>query len=113
MKQKMWKKLLAMALAVSLVTVGVTGCGGTQSSSDEGQTETADAASDYSDDGNWLKKPEITKDIDTFYIYPTAYNDDAEDAPDICDIDRDRGRAGRTAAGRAEGGFVRGIGLLF
>ena len=28
---------------------------------------------DYSRKDNWFKIPEITKDIDTFFIYPTEY----------------------------------------
>jgi len=43
--------------------------------------------SDYSKNENWMKIPEITHDVDTFYLYPTAYVDDAADAKPICDID--------------------------
>lgn len=28
---------------------------------------------DYSRKGNWCKRPEITKEVDTFYIYATEY----------------------------------------
>lgn len=44
---------------------------------------------DYSDAGNWLNLPEITCEADTIYLYPTCYIDDAEDAPEICDIDNE------------------------
>ena len=30
--------------------------------------------------------PEITKDVDTFFIYPTVYNHAAEDAPDYAPL---------------------------
>ena len=41
---------------------------------------------DYSDPANWLNKPEILHEVDTFYLYPTTYIDPSSDAPDICDI---------------------------
>lgn len=51
-------------------------------------------ASDYSDSANWLAIPEITKDVDTFYIYPTAFMDDSEGAPVVCSIDNEILRTG-------------------
>ena len=45
-------------------------------------------ANDYSYDDNWMIVPEeITKDIDTFYVYPTIVTNTAEGAPAIVDID--------------------------
>ena len=41
---------------------------------------------DYSDRNNWMKLPEITKDVDTVYIYPTEYVDDSEEASVFADI---------------------------
>ncbi len=41
---------------------------------------------DYSDRSNWLRMPEITKDVDAIYIYPTEYADDSEGAPMFADI---------------------------
>ena len=41
---------------------------------------------DYSNTNNWMKLPEITKDVDTFYVYPTDYADDSEDASVFADI---------------------------
>ena len=41
---------------------------------------------DYSDKNNWMKLPEITKNVDTIYIYPTEYEDDSEGAPTFADI---------------------------
>ena len=37
----------------------------------------------------------ISKEVDTFYIYPTAYNDSSDSAPDMCTIDS---KAMRTSA---------------
>ena len=45
-------------------------------------------ASDYSNPDNWMIVPEkITKDVDTFYIYPTIITDADENAQKIVDID--------------------------
>ncbi len=45
--------------------------------------------SDYAKEENWLKIPEITHEVDTFYLYPTCYVDETEDAKPICDIDNE------------------------
>ncbi|MBR1740815.1 MAG: DUF3089 domain-containing protein [Lachnospiraceae bacterium] len=45
---------------------------------------------DYSKTDNWLHLPEQTqetKKVDTFYIYPTVYLDDSNEATDIASID--------------------------
>ncbi|MBQ6442799.1 MAG: DUF3089 domain-containing protein [Lachnospiraceae bacterium] len=45
-------------------------------------------ANDYSYDDNWLMIPDkITKDVDTFYVYPTIVTNTLKDAPAIVDID--------------------------
>ena len=36
--------------------------------------------SDYSDEANWLRLPDVIKKVDTFYLYPAAYNDGSEGA---------------------------------
>ena len=41
---------------------------------------------DYSNKNNWLRQPEITKDVDCFYVYPTEYSDDSEGASKFADI---------------------------
>lgn len=33
-----------------------------------------------------MKLPDITHEVDTFYIYPTCYADESEDAEPICDV---------------------------
>ena len=41
---------------------------------------------DYSDENNWMRLPEVTKDVDAFFVYPTEYDDPAEGAPKFADI---------------------------
>ena len=45
------------------------------------------AAPDYSKKECWYKLPEITKDVDTFYIYSTMYNGANEGDPDCAPLD--------------------------
>lgn len=74
------------SLIASLMCLGLilTGCG-----------NDPEQATDYSDESNWLRLPEITKEVDTIYLYPTAYIDESEDAAEIADIDNE---SMRTAA---------------
>lgn len=44
-------------------------------------------APDYSQEACWFKIPEITKDVDTFFIYPTEYMGTNESDPDYAPID--------------------------
>ena len=44
-------------------------------------------AIDYSQKTNWCKFPEITKDVDTFYIYSTMYMGANEGDPDYATLD--------------------------
>lgn len=98
--------IAAICLALSF---SVTGCGKTekQDTGSSKQTETAEpketaennaitglvgTPSDYSKKDNWLKIPETTHEVDTFYIYPTCYMDDSESAKEICDIDNEEVR---------------------
>ncbi|MCH5264661.1 MAG: DUF3089 domain-containing protein [Lachnospiraceae bacterium] len=100
----MKRKWLAILLALGMLLGLLGGCG--QSGADEGTVNepvaTEDStdgsykieglvgtASDYSDKNNWLNIPEITKEVDTFYIYPTVFADPSEDAPDIVPIDNE------------------------
>ncbi len=91
---------ICLALSASLTGCGKTGAGDTGDSSKQTETnepkETAESdaitglvgtPSDYSKEDNWLAIPEITHEVDTFYLYPTCYTDDSEDAKPICDID--------------------------
>ena len=49
----------------------------------------ASVATDYSDEEHWLSLPEITKDVDAFYIYSTSYIESSfeEGAPDYAPLD--------------------------
>ena len=100
MKQK--KRIFGFLVAISLF-ISLIGCGNsdipTETPRQETQTADTDTSgiykienlvgtpSDYSDENNWINIPEITKEVDTFYIYPTVYADPSEDAPDIVPID--------------------------
>ena len=46
---------------------------------------------DYSKKGNWYQIPEITKDVDTFYIYATEYimSSLMEGAPEYASLDNE------------------------
>ena len=46
---------------------------------------------DYSKKDNWCRLPQITKEVDTFYIYATEYilGSMAEGAPDYADLDNE------------------------
>lgn len=99
--------ITAACLALSLF---MTGCGnkGTGDAGDRGiQTEISEPSetvendritgfvgmpSDYSKEDNWLAVPEITHEVDTFYLYPTCYADNSETAKAICDIDNEQVR---------------------
>ena len=104
---KLKKRLLSFLVVLALI-MGLNGCGSDSTKStpetqtSETQTATQGAVtgtyeienlvgtpSDYSDENNWMKIPEITKEVDTFYIYPTVFVDSSEDAPDIVPIDNE------------------------
>ena len=44
-------------------------------------------APDYSQKSCWYKIPEITKEFDTFFIYPTEYMGSNEGDPDYAPLD--------------------------
>ncbi len=73
------KKVLALVVIGLILTV----CGGALAATDTGN------ASDYSQKASWYKLPEITKDVDTFYVYATEYimGSFEEVAPDYATLD--------------------------
>lgn len=91
----MWKKWTALSLCILMFCFGIT----------MGFAAEAGAvtASDYSDPANWLAIPEITKEVDTFYIYPTAFMDSSEGAPMVCEIDSEILRAGANDCYQTQG----------
>lgn len=54
-------------------------------------------ATDYSLAAHWLSLPATVKDVDVFYLYPTAWTKTEKDR-NICDIDNASMRAGSNAA---------------
>ncbi|MBQ9881740.1 MAG: DUF3089 domain-containing protein [Synergistes sp.] len=73
MKKKLLTLCLLLALLVSVLRVQTASAEGTQI--------------DYSDALNWYKIPDTTKDVDTFFIYPTLYAAANEGDPDYAAID--------------------------
>ncbi len=103
-----------LAAAVCLSLSGIAACGRDNSQPEAGNrqeaageqenaggdeadafeiSDLAGEPSDYSKEENWMKIPEITHDVDTFYLYPTSYLDESEDAKPICGIDNENMRA--------------------
>ena len=101
----MKKKFILVSLLTSAAML-LSACGGNEPAKTEA-AQTAETASvvyemgelagepsDYSNADNWLMIPDITKEADTIYFYPTAYNDPSEGAALVCDIDSEMMRAG-------------------
>lgn len=84
----MMKKKIQWLMAVILIcgaTTVLTSC----SSNDDNPVEPETVkATDYSQKSNWLQLPEITKDVDAFYIYSTLYVESSfeEGAPDYAPL---------------------------
>ena len=72
------KKVLVLAIIALILTV----CGGVLAA-----TDNAGKSPDYSKPENWCNLPEITKDVDTFFIYPTEYMGFNEGDPDYATLD--------------------------
>ena len=51
------------------------------------ETGTAGNAPDYSQESSWAQIPEITKEVDTFFVYPTEYMAANEGDPDYAPLD--------------------------
>ena len=82
--KKLTKWMLAVILTCGTTTV-LTSC----SSNDDNPVEPETVkATDYSQKSNWLQLPEITKDVDAFYIYSTLYVESSfeEGAPDYAPL---------------------------
>ena len=96
---------ICLALGASLAGCGKTGTENTGDGNKQAETtktntpkETVESnaitglvgtPSDYAEKDNWMAIPEITHEVDTFYLYPTCYMDDSEGAKPICDIDNE------------------------
>lgn len=77
----MKKKILALAI-INVMLLSFTACA---------------AAPDYSQKASWCNLPEITKDVDTFFIYPTEYMGFNEGDPDYALFDNTEMRNGAKA----------------
>jgi hypothetical protein len=74
-----YRNFLFVLLAVSLSALALAGC--------RSQTATV-KATDYSVPDHWLAVPaNIDKQVDVFYLYPTAWKKVNPDDPTICEID--------------------------
>ena len=94
------KRVLTLVLAIALL-LSLAACSTTASnekSTEPAATETAakdtaetasgtDKAPDYSLASSWFRIPEIVKDIDTFFVYPTEYMAANEGDPDYAPLD--------------------------
>ena len=101
----MKKRLFALALSAVLV-FSLAACGGQSSANNStttdaatSTTETSTTAStgeapDYSDKACWYQIPEIKKDVDTFFVYPTEYMAANEGDPDYAPLDNAEMREG-------------------
>ena len=89
----MKKKILAL-LMIGVIAASITACGCQSSStttdnSTTGSTNNSNvaAAPDYSKNECWCQVPEISKDVDTFFVYPTVYSGKNEGDPDYASLD--------------------------
>ena len=79
--RKMEKCMLAATLICGSTTV-LTSC-----SDSNDNPVVKEKPTDYSQESNWYKIPEITKEFDTFYIYSTIYFGANEGDPDYATLD--------------------------
>ena len=115
----MKKRLFALAMA-GIMALGLVSCGGgsagapasetpmvsetpaaqTPAPSQAAPVETpapspsAEEKIDYSQEANWFSFPEVTKEADTFFVYPTEYLGSNEGDPDFAALDDPEMREG-------------------
>ena len=83
MKQKLGRKLLSFLLTLAICVVSnLTACTNAQA-----ETESTGEIPDYSKAECWYQIPEITKEVDTFFVYPTEYMAANEGDPDFATLD--------------------------
>ena len=85
------KKVLALVL-FGVMVFALTACTDAFAA-----TDNTDKAPDYSQKSSWYKIPKITRDVDTFYIYPTEYMGFNEGDPDYATLDNAEMREGAEA----------------
>ena len=93
----MKKRIIALVM-IAVLVFALAACSNQSSSDDSKATETAETTSetttasageapDYSDKACWYQIPEIKKDVDTFFVYPTEYMASNEGDPDYAPLD--------------------------
>ena len=100
MEEKRLKKTFLALAMIGTMAFSLTAYGGESETADNAEStkETAKSAADAENVGEapdysraecWYQIPEITKDVDTFYIYATEYIDSSynEGAPDYATLD--------------------------
>jgi hypothetical protein len=73
------KKTLLLSIAL-LMIFALAACGKDSSNS-------SPQATDYSQAAHWLSLPATVKNVDIFYLYPTAWTSTDPDNPHVCAID--------------------------
>lgn len=76
------KKWMFASILICYATV-LTSCSDKDDNYDGEKTKVVD----YSDKNNWMRQPKATKAVDVFYVYPTEYVDESENAPVFAAID--------------------------
>ncbi len=89
-RMKLCNWVVVMAACFFLCSTAACGSSGNQPQDTSAIADLVGEPSDYAQEENWLKIPEITHEVDTFYLYPTSYLDEAENAKPICDIDNEK-----------------------
>ena len=83
------KKFLALTMMISAMVFSLAICTTASVAAAD-----ADGAIDYSQKANWYQIPNITKEVDTFFIYPTEYIGMNDGDPDYAAIDNPEMREG-------------------
>ena len=80
------KKFVSALALIAITVFSLSGCSDKSVKTDDASKG---KATDYSRKDSWLQIPEITKDVDTFYIYSTAYYESSfeDGAPDYATLD--------------------------
>lgn len=83
----MVKKKILVLLTAILTTFIFEGC------------SNGENITDYSEEEHWLALPDSTdKEVDIFYVYPTAWEKSDDNEPNICEIDNESMLRGSKAA---------------
>ena len=87
--KKLAALLVAGAMAASMVPAMSVYAAETESTVSEATVSetTVSEAPDYSQEDCWLSFPEISKDVDTFYIYSTQFMGKEKDDPNFAPLD--------------------------